>query len=303
MKHTITAESTDPENYYKIDLSSPVVYANQEVAFCVTTFSTMCNILVLTKSDYITFSIDGIDENKIPWSKTKTIYFLDDYTSLDSETFVILFNDLVIEQFQIENDSALKLEKINVELTTPELIRITHNCTETKTKFKIVDMSYNMKLLCGAYGMKFPISPQISNDNIEMLTFMSVGMYLSTPIWYVIGKTGTMNFSNEGSGNVLMKIPNNFVSKFPIVFTNMDFITICKSTDLTNMTFELVDSNYQPIKILNPIYLSINVEPYDSMSDLMNTLNQVGMPGSVDNILQGTAKSSALPTSSLNSVV
>ena len=35
----------------------------------------------------------------------------------------------------------------------------------------------------------------------------------------------------------------------------------------------------------------------------MNTLNQVGMPGSVDNILQGTAKSSALPTSSLNSVV
>ena len=69
------------------------------------------------------------------------------------------------------------------------------------------------------------------------------------------------------------------------------------------MTFELVDSNYQPIKILNPIYLSINVEPYDSMSDLMNTLNQVGMPGSVDNILQGTAKSSALPTSSLNSVV
>ena len=46
MKHTITAESTDPENYYKIDLSSPVVYANQEVAFCVTTFSTMCNILV-----------------------------------------------------------------------------------------------------------------------------------------------------------------------------------------------------------------------------------------------------------------
>ena len=150
-------------------------------------------------------------------------------------------------------------------------------------------MSYNMKLLCGAYGMKFPISPQISNDSIEMLTFMSVGMYLSTPIWYVIGKTGTMNFSNEGSGNVLMKIPNNFVSKFPIVFTNMDFITICK--------------NYQPIKILNPIYLSINVEPYDSMSDLMNTLNQVGMPGSVDNILQGTAKSSALPTSSLNSVV
>ena len=268
MRHTITAESTDPSKYYKIDLSSPVVYANQQVQFCVTTFTTNCNILVLTTDDYLKIEIEGDN-----WKKTKIIKFLDNYTTLDSETFTLLFNNLIIEQFAIETDEQLKLEQFRVELTTPELLRINHECSETKTKFRIIEMSYNLKLLCGAYGMKFPIEPELSNELTEMLTFSSAGFYLSTPIWYIIGRTGTMNFSNEGSGNVVMKIPNNFVSKFPIVYANMDFITMCNSTDLTNMTFELTDSNYVPIKILNPVYLSINVEPFDSMADLMAAFN------------------------------
>ena len=268
MRHTITAESTDPSKYYKIDLSSPVVYANQQVQFCVTTFTTNCNILVLTTDDYLKIEIEGDN-----WKKTKIIKFIDNYTTLDSETFTLLFNDLIIEQFANDSDEQLKLEKFTVELTTPELLRINHECSETKTKFRIIEMSYNLKLLCGAYGMKFPIEPELSNELTEMLTFSSAGFYLSTPIWYIIGRTGTMNFSNEGSGNVVMKIPNNFVSKFPIVYANMDFITMCNSTDLTNMTFELTDSNYVPIKILNPVYLSINVEPFDSMADLMAAFN------------------------------
>ena len=268
MRHTITAESTDPSKYYKIDLSSPVVYANQQVQFCVTTFTTNCNILVLTTDDYLKIEIEGND-----WKKTKIIKFIDNYTTLDSETFTLLFNDLIIEQFANDSDEQLKLEQFRVELTTPELLRINHECSETKTKFRIIEMSYNLKLLCGAYGMKFPIEPELSNELTEMLTFSSAGFYLSTPIWYIIGRTGTMNFSNEGSGNVVMKIPNNFVSKFPIVYANMDFITMCNSTDLTNMTFELTDSNYVPIKILNPVYLSINVEPFDSMADLMAAFN------------------------------
>ena len=289
MRHTITAESTDPSKYYKIDLSSPIVYANQQVQFCVTTFTTNCNILVLTTDDYLKIEIEGNN-----WKKTKIIKFLDNYTTLDSETFTLLFNDLIIEQFGIDTDEQLKLEKFTVELTTPELLRINHDCTNTKTKFRIIEMSYNLKLLCGAYGMKFPIEPELSNEQTEMLTFSSTGFYLSTPIWYIIGRTGTMNFSNEGSGNVVMKIPNNFVSKFPIVYANMDFITMCNSTDLTNMTFELTDSNYVPIKILNPVYLSINVEPFDSMADLLNAFN----PNSGNNISPENQQLSNVPQNS-----
>ena len=289
MRHTITAESTDPSKYYKIDLSSPIVYANQQVQFCVTTFTTNCNILVLTTDDYLKIEIEGDN-----WKKTKIIKFLDNYTTLDSETFTLLFNDLIIEQFSSDTDEQLKLEKFTVELTTPELLRINHDCTKTKTKFRIIEMSYNLKLLCGAYGMKFPIEPELSNEQTEMLTFSSTGFYLSTPIWYIIGRTGTMNFSNEGSGNVVMKIPNNFVSKFPIVYANMDFITMCNSTDLTNMTFELTDSNYVPIKILNPVYLSINVEPFDSMADLLNAFN----PNSGSNISPENSQLSNVPQNS-----
>ena len=289
MRHTITAESTDPSKYYKIDLSSPIVYANQQVQFCVTTFTTNCNILVLTTDDYLKIEIEGNN-----WKKTKIIKFLDNYTTLDSETFTLLFNDLIIDQFSSDTDEQLKLEQFTVELTTPELLRINHDCTNTKTKFRIIEMSYNLKLLCGAYGMKFPIEPELSNEQTEMLTFSSTGFYLSTPIWYIIGRTGTMNFSNEGSGNVVMKIPNNFVSKFPIVYANMDFITMCNSTDLTNMTFELTDSNYVPIKILNPVYLSINVEPFDSMADLLNAFN----PNSGNNISPENSQLSNVPNNS-----
>ena len=93
MRHTITAESTDPSKYYKIDLSSPIVYANQQVQFCVTTFTTNCNILVLTTDDYLKIEIEGNN-----WKKTKIIKFLDNYTTLDSETFTLLFNDLIIQK-------------------------------------------------------------------------------------------------------------------------------------------------------------------------------------------------------------
>ena len=132
MRHTITAESTDPTKYYKIDLSSPIVYASQEVQFCVTTFTTNCNVLVLTTDDYLKIEIRGAD-----WKKTKIIKFLDNYTTLDSESFTLLFNNSIIEQFAIDTDEQLKLEKFTVELTTPELLRINHDCTNTKTKFRI----------------------------------------------------------------------------------------------------------------------------------------------------------------------
>ena len=179
MRHTITAESTDPTKYYKIDLSSPIVYASQEVQFCVTTFTTNCNVLVLTTDDYLKIEIRGAD-----WTKTKIIKFLDNYTTLDSESFTLLFNNSIIEQFAIDTDEQLKLEQFRVELTTPELLRINHECSETKTKFRITEMSYNLKLLCGAYGMKFPIEPELSNEQTEMLTFSSAGFYLSTVCQY-----------------------------------------------------------------------------------------------------------------------
>ena len=89
MRHTITAESTDPSKYYKIDLSSPIVYANQQVQFCVTTFTTNCNILVLTTDDYLKIEIEddgyksdlvflALDSSLLNLDSFKTFFINDD---------------------------------------------------------------------------------------------------------------------------------------------------------------------------------------------------------------------------------
>ena len=52
-----------------------------------------------------------------------------------------------------------------------------------------------------------------------------------------------------------MRIDNNFIQDFPITSYNYEFSSVIPSNALSDVTFQLVDANFNPVKLLAPMYL------------------------------------------------
>ena len=59
---------------------------------------------------------------------------------------------------------------------------------------------------------------------------------------------------------ILMKLTNSFFAKQPIVNANGDFTTTVRCSDLSDVRFTLIDANYHEVKLLSPMYLTVQLE-------------------------------------------
>jgi hypothetical protein len=102
-----------------------------------------------------------------------------------------------------------------------------------------------------------------------------VGSGLSTTELYLISNCGTQSYRNSlDDGQTLMPaqvsaiISNAFSPAFPVQ-TSSDIIGKIPTSSLSNLWFRLVDANFVPIKLLNPLYLILSVNPtIEGMEDL-----------------------------------
>ncbi len=248
VNYDYTINSTDPEHYNRI-------YANtsggttRESNLIVTSLTTNCNIVVLNDTDYITVN-------------QQTFVFTDDYTSMDVDTFVGLINTIIGDNLDI-----------TFTYDTCNRIKIT---SDTLT-IRIQDASYNVKLLMGITNLELPLESTLIND-VNTLQINEVGMFLSTPVLYLasnIGYNSYKNISNSDyltSMRIVMKLNNSYSSAYPIFATNGDYIIRIRTNDLSDMRFVLLDANYKEIKLLNPMYITISVEPIidDPIESLVN---------------------------------
>jgi hypothetical protein len=62
---------------------------------------------------------------------------------------------------------------------------------------------------------------------------------------------------------ILMRINNQFTSGYPIIAHNFEFSSRILSSALSDVTFKLVDANFQPVTLLNPMYLSAIATPVE----------------------------------------
>ncbi len=237
--------STDPEHYNRV-YTNLGAQASRESRFIVTSLTTNCNIIVLSSDDYFTL-------NSVQY------YFTDDYTTMDVDTLVGLMNALVADStsFTFAYDTC---SRVNV------------TSSET-TEFELTDASYNVKLLLGITNTTLPL---ISNDLTIQLT--DVGAFLSTPVLYLtsnIGYNSYKNLTDTGyltSMKIVMRINNSYSSSYPIFATNGDFNVTVPSADLSNAQFILTDANYVEVKLLNPLYITITVEPIkDAVEAALNS--------------------------------
>lgn len=229
--------STDPDNFNEV--KCPVIYTglSTRVKWFISDITTNHNIVVLSPDDYI--EIDYLSE-----------IHLDKYYTAIYDNFIQDFNKLV--DFPIDN---LQLKKNNRGFY----------CFEGNYNFVISDMSYNLKQVLGFYCEKFPLTSK-KDKGVWKLEAKGIGFTNFSPVWFLISNLGQPIQINKENNPwtplfpaIVMKIQNSFTAGQPIVYANSEYISTSPPAALSNLRVKLVDANLVPIKLLNPLYVSVAV--------------------------------------------
>lgn len=129
-------------------------------------------------------------------------------------------------------------------------------------KFVIDRMTYNMTLITGLYKPEY--NEEIYNSRYYIRA-NSVGFTMSTPVLYLVCNVGiqsyrNINATNEISGaKIVLRLNNSFMAGQAIIVVNADFMTTILTNDLSMLQFTLVDANMKEIRLLSPMYITIQV--------------------------------------------
>lgn len=216
----------------------------------ITSLTTMANFVVLDKSDYITIN-------------AHTYRVQEDFSDVNTASLVEYLNGL--------------LQSSGVEAYYDSCSRV-YFTSRSNEELVINDCSYNLKLMLGLVNVSLPLS----NNGQGMLLCPDVGLYISTPVLYLACNLGSKSYRTSGdsftSMRILMKLTNSFFAKQPIVNANGDFTTTVRCSDLSDVRFTLIDANYHEVKLLSPMYLTVQLEAIpDSQSD-PTALRSASMP-------------------------
>lgn len=239
-----TVTSTDPHQYNTIRTNLQVPTGSY-CRLSVTNLTTKATFIVLGKNDYI--SINGT-----------SYYFKNEYNELLCDAIVELLTDI--------------LNSISISATADNVGRL---ILQSSKSFVIDDMSYNTKQITGFYNDTFPITAEASldDDDSTIYTAMSssVGYPMLSPILYLVSNLGAKCYDNVDElycdRKILMRVSNSFSSNYPIVNGNAEFTSVVPINSLSNIEFRLVDANMHDIKLLTPMYLSIQTDTIEDEND------------------------------------
>ena len=240
--------SVDENNYSRISVTIPPLSGCKYTAVRCDSFVCNCNIRVLNNRDYLMMTVGDT-----PF----TVRF-EDYTNLNAETFVDLLNGKMSEAYEV-----------NVALDNCNRIYFS-----AKNRFVINDLTYNVKLLLGLYSMKDEdikaqkLVSEPYNEETFRLQIKSVGIYLSTPVLNLVSNIGDASLRNNSddigniqSCNAVLRINNSFSYNVPIIAGGDGNASIIPSGRVCGAVFILVDANMRQVDLLNPMYISLTLEP------------------------------------------
>ena len=225
----------------------------------ITSLTTMANFVVLDTTDY--FVINGIK------------FCIDsDYSDVSTASLTEYLNTLIDDTIDNTNELTFYYDSCS-------RIYIT-----SKHEFVLSDCSYNLKLLLGLVNVELPLA-SVQKPGIYYILFPDVGMYLSTPVLYLASNLGSNSYKNTSNSftsmRILMRITNSFYAKQPINNPNGDYTTTVRCTDLSDARFTLIDANYHEVKLLSPMYLTVNIEAIPDVKeyerDVSGAINAPGL--------------------------
>jgi hypothetical protein len=221
----------------------------------------MANIVVLSKEDY--FVLNGVK------------YCINnDYSEVSASSLTESLNVLLQSTYGVTDTQFF------YDTCSRIYIASTNELTLT-------DCSYNLKLLLGLVNVEFNIEKPLQSTEtttngqgttIYTLRFPDVGLFLSTPVLYLASNLGSNSYKNmpktTTSMRILMRITNSFFAKQPISATNGDYTTTVRCSDLSDVHFILMDANYHVVKLLSPMYLTVEIEAIPDKLDYGTDFSQ-----------------------------
>lgn len=240
-----TISSTDYEHNNRI-LTNITAPHTEYCKMTVTSLITTANFIVLGVGDYITI-------NNVQY------HIQEDFSDVNTASLTEYLNSL-IKMVTPESD---------VEVYYDSCSRIYFASMQDLV---INDCSYNLKLMLGLINVTLPL-PTTGMINLHKIILCpDVGFYLSTPVLYLscnLGSNSYKNMTNKSftSMRVLMRLTNSFFAKQPIVNVNGDYTTTIRCSDLSDVRFTLIDANYQEVKLLCPMYLTVQIEAIQDKED------------------------------------
>jgi hypothetical protein len=235
--------STDPEHYNEIIVSIPFYNSEKVVELTVLSLCSLYNIELLNEDDYIQIAIGGL-------LYTIKAVALTDLKPIDTVLSAIF------EKNGLPNMKAVLSSKNTLEF-------------KYNQDFTIYNMSYNFRIATGFYYLNdknnFPIQAEQISQNEYVIRVKASPFTSSTPILYLLANTGgncyrmNLDADNLQTGTISMTISNSFISGMPAIFQQADITSRIYSSDLTFMRMILCDSNLKPVKLLNPMFITLSV--------------------------------------------
>ena len=255
------------------------------------------NIIVLDTTDYINFYVEtdshSDDYSTITWNPSKQ------YTSISS-SFITDFNNQGVTDIQLEQTDIG-----------------TYRFTNTAGAFDITGMSYNVKQALGFYYVndgetikctsKVTTSSSSSSDSeTSLLANSSITYYIEakamgysnfTPVWFLISNLGQPNQITTNNDKwkplfpaIVMNIQNTFSAETYLTWSNSDYVSESPTSALNNLKVKVVDGNLEPIKFLNPVYITIIVQgiPDDEKLENNEVFDQAEMSKEVRQMISST---------------
>ena len=244
---------TDKSILYTITSTSPnsynVIRTNLQVPF-----GDFCKLVVTNLTTKATFILLNTQDYLVIKNKKETKYFFENlYGELPSANFASVLDDL--------------LEPELIEVKVDNVGRLV---LKSNTEFSIIEMSYNCRMVSGFYNDSFPIKSSLF-DGYYTISSLSVCFSLSTPILYLVSNLGAKCYDNIDElycdRKVLMRVSNSFTAGYPIVNSNAEFASIVPVNSLSNIEFRLVDANMHDVRLLTPMYISVETTSIDDEND------------------------------------
>ena len=272
--------STDPTCYNRLRVCLPAP-TTEYCKLQVTTLTTQTEMIILDRDDYIEVEYSGREKSGEAYTIKYTVLY--EYKEMSAGKLVGQLNNMVnsiIKKLKtIDQYKTVNLD-LQFELDMVDRMKI---CS--KYHFRIIDVSYRLRILLGMYNVDkiddwyYESQGDInvekdkadgSGTEIKQVKkyykkMDSVGYYLSTPVLYLIANVGEQCYRTTQGGKVrsnrvMMKINNSFSSGCAMICSNSEFETMVNSGMLSNLEFTLVDAYMREVKLLTPMYLTIHVD-------------------------------------------
>ena len=230
--------STDHTCYNRLRVCLPAP-TTEYCKLQVTTLTTQTEMIILDTNDYIKVEYAGYESAGEPYIINYTMFY--EVKEMSASKLVNTLNTLAkgvidalrqkTELDRFGNPTVYPYKDMKLDLQF-ELDMVDRMKIMSKYKFRILDISYNFRLLLGMYNKLGPLNDwyyetteerTTEKDNVKTTEKVylyksdSIGYYLSTPVLYLIANVGEQCFrTTEGgkvrSNRVVMKINNSFSS-------------------------------------------------------------------------------------------